>query len=99
MLNYLFLSKFATEQCYEEDKYVKCVIIFTTLGELRKVLFLTPSVCRFLSVYEISGEPLNGFAPNSHRRRVCSLARMSLKVKVTGTKTEFSAACLNFYVR
>jgi len=41
------------------------------------------SVCGFF-VYEISPEPLNGFAPNSHGRRVWSLARMSLKVKVKG---------------
>ena len=35
-------------------------------------------------VCEISREPLNGFAPNSHRRSVWSLARTSLKVKVKG---------------
>ena len=33
-------------------------------------------------VYEIYREALNGFAPNSHGRRVWSLARTSLKVKV-----------------
>ena len=38
----------------------------------------------FLFVYEISREPLNGFAPNSQERRVWSLARVSLKVKVKG---------------
>jgi len=32
------------------------------------------------------GEPLNGFAPRSHGRRVWSLARMSLKVKVKGQR-------------
>jgi len=32
-------------------------------------------------------EPLNGFAPNSHGRRVCSLARMTLKVKVKGQRS------------
>ena len=32
--------------------------------------------------YEISREPLNGFAPNSQGRRVWSLARTSLNVKV-----------------
>jgi len=47
-------------------------------------------------------EPLNRFAPNSHGRRVLSLARMSLKVKVKGhqrQKTAFSAlsaACVRF---
>ena len=35
-------------------------------------------------VYEISPEPLNGFAPNSHGRHVWCLARMSLNVKVKG---------------
>jgi len=38
----------------------------------------------FLFVYEISLEPLNGFAPNSHGRRVLSLAGTSLNVKVKG---------------
>jgi len=57
---------------------------FTARSELRKVLFLAPSVCGFLFVYEISRKSLNGFAPNSHGRRVWSLAqtRRSLKVKV-----------------
>jgi len=58
--------------------------IVTARSELRKVLFLAPSVCFF--VYEISLEPLNGFAPNSHGRRVWSLTRTNLKVKVAGTK-------------
>ena len=40
----------------------------------------------FLFVYEISREPLNGFALNSHERRVWSLARTSLKVKVKGQR-------------
>jgi len=53
-------------------------------NELRKVLFLVLSVCGFLFVYEISPEPLNGFAPNSQGRRVWSLARTSLKVTVKG---------------
>ena len=43
--------------------------------------FLVGTVCDFF-VYEISREPLNGFAPNSHGRRVWSLVRTSLKVKV-----------------
>jgi len=30
------------------------------------------------------GEPLNGFAPNSHGRRVWSFARTNLKFKVKG---------------
>jgi len=36
----------------------------------------------FLLVYEISCEPLNRFAPNLHGRRILSLARRSLNVKV-----------------
>jgi len=71
-------------------------------SKLRKVLFLAPSACGLLFVYEfeIYREPLNGFAPNSHGRRVWSLARTSSKVKVLtltfkltrspGTKTAFS---------
>ena len=58
---------------------------FTARSELRKVLFLAPSVCGFLLVvYETSREPLNGYAPNSHRRRVWSLAWTSLEVKIKG---------------
>jgi len=38
----------------------------------------------FWFVYEISRELLNGFASNSHGRRVWSLPRTSLKVKVKG---------------
>ena len=74
--------------------------------ELRKVLFLAPSVCGFLFVYEIYLEPLNGFAPNSRGRYASSLAWKSLKVKVKvqklrspETKTAFSAlsaACVPF---
>jgi len=44
--------------------------MFTARSELRNVLFLAPSVCGFLFVYEISPESLNGCAPNSHGRRV-----------------------------
>ena len=70
-------------------------VSITARSELRKVLFLVLSVT-FLFVYEISREPLNRFAPNSHGRRVWSLARTSLNVKVKrqghqGTKTAFSA--------
>jgi len=62
-----------------------CVKILVALimarSELRKVLFMALSVT-FLFVYKISWEPLNGFAPNSHRRCVWCLARTSLNVKV-----------------
>jgi len=60
---------------------------FSARSELRKVLFLAPSVCGFLYAYEISRELLNGFVPNSHGRRVWSLAWTSLKVKVKGQKS------------
>jgi len=46
------------------------IMLVTASSELRKVLFLAPSVCVFLFVYEIFREPLNGLAPNSHGRRV-----------------------------
>jgi len=55
----------------------------TAYSELRKVLFLALFVT-FLFVYEISPEPLNGFAPNSQARRVWFLVRTSLNVKVKG---------------
>jgi len=62
------------------------------------------SILFFLFVYEISREPVNGFVPNSHGRRVRSIARTSLKVKVKcqghqGQKRNFSAlsaACVPF---
>ena len=65
-------------------------IIIAALRELWKVLFLVPSVCGFLYVYELCQEPPNGFAPNSHGRRVWPRAQTSLKVgskiKVTRDK-------------
>jgi len=65
-------------------------------------LFLTVSL--WVVVYEISLEPLNGFAPDSHRRHVWSLTRTSFKGKVKGQghqgqKRHFSAplaACMQF---
>jgi len=82
----------------------RCHCIFTARSELRKVLFLAPSVCGFLFVYEIYPEFLNGSAPNSQGRRVWSLARLSLQVKVKGKghqaqKRHFSALpadCMRF---
>jgi len=63
-------------------------------------VFLAPSVCVFLFVYEIFPEPLNGFAPNSHGRSVWSLTWTSLKVKVTRDKKTYFlvllAACMWF---
>ena len=77
--------------------------VVAACSELRSVLFLMPSVT-FLFVYEISPEPLNGFAQNSHGRRVWPLARTGLKVRVKGQdhqgqKRHFlarSAACVQF---
>ena len=60
--------------------------LLTAVSKLWKGLFLVLSVCGFLFVYEISCEPLNEFAPNSHGRRIWSIARTSLKVKVTWDK-------------
>jgi len=62
-------------------------------------LFLALSAT-FLFVCEISREPLNGLASNSQGRRVWSLARTSMKVKVTTDKngifSALSAACVRF---
>jgi len=52
--------------------YTALIYSITARSKLRKVLLLAPSVCVFLFVYKISREPLNGFAPNSHGRRVWS---------------------------
>jgi len=57
--------------------------ITTAHSELRKVLFLAPSVCDVLFLHAISREPLNGFALK-HGRRVWFLVRTRLKVKVKG---------------
>jgi len=68
--------------------------VVTTRSELRKVLFLVPSVCVFLFVYEISLEQLTGFVPNSNGRRVSYLTRTHhiwrsrSKVKVTIDKND-----------
>ena len=59
--------------------------IINAHSELWKVLFFG-AVSLWLFVYEISLEPLNGFVPNSHGRRVWSLAQTSLKVKVKGQR-------------
>ena len=48
-------------------------------------LALVLFVCLFVN--QISLEPLNGFAPNSHGRRVSSLARTNLNVKVKGHRS------------
>jgi len=44
------------------------------------------AVCDFLLVYEISREPLNGFAPKWQGRRVWFVARMNLNVKIKGQR-------------
>jgi len=46
-------------------------------------VFGAVSLC-FLFVYEIFPELLNGFAPNSHGRRVCCLTNLNVKVKCQG---------------
>jgi len=58
-------------------------LVFTARSELRQVLFLALAVtCLF--AFEMSRESLNGLAPNLHGRRVWSIARTSLNVKVKG---------------
>ena len=60
----------------------------TAHSELRKVLFLAPLICGFfVCVWHVSGELLNGFVQNLHRRCFWSLAWTSLKVKVTRDKS------------
>jgi len=83
--------------------YYRC---FVACSELRKVLFLAPSVCGCLvCVRNNSGTAERICAEfTSHRRRVWSLARTSSKVKVKGQghpeqKRHFSAlsaACVRF---
>ena len=56
---------------------------FTAHSKLRKVLVVLRClwlVCLF--EYEISTEPLNGFAPNLHGRRIWSLGQTNLNVNV-----------------
>jgi len=64
--------------------------IFTTHSKLHKVQFLVLTVpvpfVGFLFVNQIYPELLNRFPPNSQGRRVWSLARTSLNVKVTRDK-------------
>jgi len=76
--------------------------IFTTRSELQKVLFLVPSVCGFLFVYEISLESLNGFAPNSHRDVFGPRSDEFEGQGHQGQKWQFSAlsaACMRFMFR
>jgi len=71
---------------------------FTARSELRGVLFWRRQfvVFKFLFVYEISREPLNRFAPNSHGRRIGpSLGRVwrsTSNVKVTRDKNGIFSA-------
>jgi len=54
----------------------------------------------FLSVYELSREPLNGFAPHSHGRCLCLVPiQTSLKVKVTMDKKQHFLALLAAHMR
>ena len=78
-------------------------LLIPHIVKFERFCFFAPSVCGFfLFVYEISWETLNGFAPNSHRRRVWSVARTSLEVKGQGRQGQkqhfsaLSAACLQF---
>ena len=98
----------SVQYCLVNVCFVLCHIItglevmanYPTQSTEEKVCLALP-VC-FLFVYEISREPLNGYAPNSHGRRVWYLARTSLKVKGQGhhgQKTacsDLSVACVWF---
>jgi len=73
-------------RCFSKTARIVC--FYRTQRTARKVLFLATSVCgSFLFVCEIYREPLNGFAPNSHGRRVRSLGRISLRVKVKSQRS------------
>jgi len=50
-----------------------------------------------LFVYEISREPLNGFAPNSQERRIWSLARRNSKVRVKGQRSRSPGTKMAFF--
>jgi len=61
------------------------LVMFTARSEVHNVLFLALSVTVFfVQTYEISLESLIRFPPNSHRKRVWSLAQTSLNVKLKG---------------
>jgi len=84
-LFHLFIHiSITTSLCFATHSSLGNALVFTTRSELRKVVFLAPSVCGFLFVYEISRELLNRFVPNTHGRRVWSLTWTSLKVKGRG---------------
>jgi len=63
--------------------FVHCTVRFyyRTQWTAEGSVFGAVCLC-FLFVYEIYREPLNGFAPNSRGRRIWSLVRTTLKVKV-----------------
>jgi len=65
------------------------------------VRFCFGTVCDFLFVYEMPLELLNGFVPNSQRRRVWSFtwASLNVKVKVTRDKKRHFLAILAVCVR
>ena len=68
--------------------YLTCRLVYIRVfiylpHALNCVRFCFGTVCDFWFMCEISQEQLNGFAPNSRGRLVWSLARTSLKVKVT----------------
>jgi len=106
--SYMYSDHFRNLSADREFSAGRCLFAVSTYYRTQWTAqgsFLTFSaVCDFLFVYKISREPLNGFTPNSHRRRVWSLAWMSLNIKVKGqrspgTKLHFpalSAACMRF---
>ena len=75
--------------------FARQLCIFTTCSELQKgSVFGTISLWGFFwFVCEISREPLNGFAPNSHGRHVWSLAWTSFKVTGEGHQGQKRPAC------
>ena len=71
---------------YMVSLFHRATIINRTQWTAEGSVFWSRQSAFFVCVWNISRELLNGFVPNSHGSRVWSLARMSLKVKVTGDK-------------
>jgi len=103
-LNFFDPISAISKACYYHIRQLRPYLDSTTACTIASpFVFSDVSLWFFVCVWNIP-EPLNGFAPNSHGRRVWSLALTSLKVKVKdqghqGQKrhfSAFSAACVRF---
>ena len=73
--------------------YAWLLLVATVEWRRAVIQYFPKRSCKFLPlrvafslVYEISREPLNRFAPNSHEKHVWSLAWMSLNIQVKGRR-------------